>query len=316
MSLDEDEGVATAEAPAEAEEPVPASEEQEQADTKESVDSGAQEPVDEGSEEQPELSRAEQVRQLIKDSVAEDPELAAALKQDYGVEADDSEVAGLRQQVASQNATTASTKLYGQYSEAMARLATAGEEEAQKIATAAAEAIEKDSETPFDVAKTATAIKGSNGLASGYGYSLAGGQLKDAAYAAVGRHRLAKNFTQEDIAKLMPAQGANGAATAAEVITSIITVAMDVASRSDPEGLRAAGKKEAEEESGAIERVTKLAELLGNGAGSKGPVSRSGGERKSSQPKDEQEAINWHATGKWTNKQMREWRQAQAVAAR
>ena len=95
-----------------------------------------------------------------------------------------------------------------------------------------------------------------------------------------------------------------------------VTVAMDVASRSDPDGLREKITKEVEDKVGATDRLTKLAELLGNGTGNKGPVSRSGGERKSSQPKDEQEAINWHATGKWTNKQMRAWRQAQAVAAR
>ncbi len=34
------------------------------------------------------------------------------------------------------------------------------------------------------------------------------------------------------------------------------------------------------------------------------------------QPKNEQEAINWHATGKWTSQRIRAWRQAQAVAAR
>lgn len=316
MSPEEEEGVATAEAPAEAQEPVPAPDEQEQADPKESADSGAQEPADEGSEEQPELSRAAQVRQLIKESVADDPELAAALKEDFGAETDDAEVVQLRQQVAQYQGDSASSQLRTTYNQSMATLARTGDGAARELGNAVTKAAEDGKDNLFDVGLAANAIKGSNQKAAGYGYVYAGGELRDVAFTAVARHPLAKHFTDDDYGRLIPTQGANGAATAAEVITSIVTVAMDVANRhSDPEGLLKKVTKEVEEKLGATDRVTKLAELLGNGASSKGSVSRKGG-AGSSQPKDEQEAIDWHATGKWTNKQMRAWRQAQAVAAR
>ncbi len=71
--------------------------------------------------------------------------------------------------------------------------------------------------------------------------------------------------------------------------------------------IAAEAKVEAEKDSGILEQISKVQSALSKN----GNNSAGGAPKASSNPKDEQEAINWHATGKWSNAQMRAWRAKQ-----
>lgn len=74
------------------------------------------------------------------------------------------------------------------------------------------------------------------------------------------------------------------------------------ASASAPENVRAQTRQQLEKELNYAESVAKLKERVGTGNGRKATKGGGGG---SGQPKNETEARNWHATGKWTDSQMR-----------
>ena len=76
----------------------------------------------------------------------------------------------------------------------------------------------------------------------------------------------------------------------------------DAAIRAAPAEDKKKNKQEADEAAGLLDKYAALS--LGLGKNSKPGASQSAG---SSQPKDETEAHNWHATGKWTTGQMRAW---------
>ena len=62
-------------------------------------------------------------------------------------------------------------------------------------------------------------------------------------------------------------------------------------------------KANAEKDAGLLDKFAKLTAGIPKG----GDVGATGATSSSSQPKNEQEAINWHATGKWTTAQKRAW---------
>ena len=324
-----DEGVVT-EAPAEvapAEEPVPASEEQEQAPPAEGgVDSGAQKSEDEGSEEpkpeEPQLTKAQQVIALARELAEDDEETAAAFKEEFGTKVADSEKETLRQESAAQRSTKAYEGMKTSYDGRIAYVDQLGQSHAKQLGEMVGKSaldVEEDAgyASILDVGKLGQAFGKTNQLAGQAGQNYAETRLQQWVFDVVQRHPSAQKFTDEDWRAMAPApkQDATGAdipSSAYEFIQAVLIGALNAAGKSDPEGLRQNITKEVKEELDAAGTLAKLAEMLPSGNG-KGPVSRTKGKGSDAQPKSEQEAINWHATDKWSTKQLLAWRKTQAA---
>ena len=127
-------------------------------------------------------------------------------------------------------------------------------------------------------------------------YNLAQEAAKGVILDTLEKHPSHKYMSTDDRAKYQAAVQSNQLGVA-------LKLQLDAAGQAAPQIKEIAQKAtaKAEEQVDLIAELNKAMENLP----SNGKTPTGGGAASSSQPKDEQEARDWHATGKWDNKQMR-----------
>lgn len=236
------------------------------------------------------------------DSVNEDPELAKrmldALPQELrdslkGPEADKSEwEAGQARQTRLQAASQAAAPFSGQ------NMAGRAKDWADKFATnvrQGAQGLLDSQEGPVDLLdaqKMAGEVTAEVEGASTAGWHWGSQTVENSVFDVLEKSAAHKHLSPEDKATL------KAGARAAEAVALYLAAA----ERSAPESIKTKATADAEKKAGILGRAEKLrAALSKNGKAPKVGTAASG------QPRDEQEARNWNATGKWSAAKLRAW---------
>jgi hypothetical protein len=246
------------------------------------------------------------------DSVNEDPELAkrmlAALPQELrdslkGPEADKSEWEASRdRQGRLQSAGQATQPYAGQAMEGRAKawadtLATSVRGAAQGLLDS-----QEGSVDLVDAQKLAGEIAGEVGAAASAYWHWGTQSIESAAFDALEKSPAHRHLSADDRAALK----AGATKSAGERVAEAVALYVGAAVRAAPESIKAKATEAAEKKAGILGRVEKLqAALPKNG---KAPKI---GTPASQTPRNEQEARDWNATGKWSTAKLRAWLNSQ-----
>jgi hypothetical protein len=131
-------------------------------------------------------------------------------------------------------------------------------------------------------------------------------QNVESVQAAIESHPAFRYLSAEDKQAIAGGNVESFEAWAKNAIDVALTAALE---RGAPEETKRQAKAAAEKDAGLTDKTKALLELLGqNGATqTKGAEAGSAGGKRRQQPRDEAEARNWHAEGKWDSRQMREY---------
>ena len=319
MSSEEEETTAVADPPASPSEPpkpVPEAQEPESdaaAAEGEVPESESGTPTDEGDKEAPIDILASQLETLYETNPDAAERIAKGLPQkvreglqgagDIRAEIEAENAQGTRQGVVrSKQSLAASYNANSFFSEVQPlvdQMADAANEAAKKLDGRDEDVLDSTTWGPHVTQGLSKFIDGAKVAAD----SAARTELAAVMMSAFESHPSAKRLTAKD------REAMNGAAgkTVNEQIAAYIHIYMDVAERNAPAAFTEKKTKELEDTLGIADVIESIAKV----AGGNGRKATKAAGQPGSQPKNEQEAINWHATGKWTNAEMRAWRAKQ-----
>ena len=272
-------------------------------------------PETEQEQGQEEAGGDKAISDLVAELEKEDPEFAKALAKGRGEEAepedplDAREAEIVRKESALESKDTLTAELSKIDAAFNATITDAGRPLAQALETAQATVQRSVEEAGGD--KGSVSLDSITAPISTYGLD-----RENIGYAKGARKALAifkarvlssaasRHFSDDERKALLDLNPIGDIGDGSKAIGLLIDTLYAASARSAPKRIRETATKEAEEKVGLTEKTKRLAEMLGSRNGKvKSSVGEGGG--SSAGPRNETEARNWHAEGKWDTRQMR-----------